>query len=82
MMDVNLHGSPVQCLAPKHPTKCAVVLQTNLGGKFCIVVHDANELSAANLGDYLVHGPAIEVFVGENLERDPVLVSVPLHRLQ
>ena len=30
LMDVNLHGSPVQCLAPKHPTKCAVVLQTNL----------------------------------------------------
>ena len=30
MMDVNLHCSPVQCLAPKHPTKCAVVLQTNL----------------------------------------------------
>ena len=40
------------------------------------------QISGANLGHNLVHGPAIEVLVGENLERDPVLVSVPLHRLQ
>lgn len=79
-MDINLHGSTVKCLAPKHPTKCAVVLQTNLRGNFSIPMLDISAL--ANLGHYLVHGPAIEVLVGKDFKRDAVLVSVSLHRFQ
>ena len=35
-----------------------------------------------HLGDDLVHGPAVQVLVGEDLQRNLVLVSVPLHGLQ
>ena len=35
-----------------------------------------------HLGHYLVHGPPIEILVGENLERDSVLVAVSLHCFQ
>ena len=35
-----------------------------------------------HLGHDLVHGPAVQVLVGEDLQRDGVLVPVPLHSLQ
>ena len=81
-MDIDLHGSPVQGLAPKHPTKCAVVLQTNLMGQLFYSMFKIPNISRANLGNNLVHGPAIEILIGENFERDPILVSVSLHRFQ
>ena len=34
VMTINLHSSTVKCLTTKHPTECAVVLQTNLRGNF------------------------------------------------
>ena len=63
LVDPQLHGAPVQGLAPEHAAEGAVVLEPDLG-------HN------------LVHGPAIEILIGENFERDSILVSVSLHRFQ
>ena len=42
----------------------------------------SREKCLTDCGDNFVHGPPVELLVGEDLERELVLVAVPLDRLQ
>ena len=74
-----LHGQVPGAETPHKMCSCS----SNQPERHLFCFNPMLDISAsANLGHYLVHGPAIEVLVREDFKRDPVLVSVSLHSFQ
>ena len=70
---LDLMSPSVQCLSPEHSTESAVVALVVLA---CLLFFLLQSLQVSH---YLIHGPAIQVSVGYNEQRQSITDFVVLH---